>query len=458
MRKSCGFAILLTTIILSVAVVIYTSNMVVLQLMDNKVLGNYYRNSEAFVNAESGVNLILNKLDTVEIASEMLLHLPFNYPEKATLADKYHVTVTDIGANKLFISSIGLSKDGSASRTISLKVYYHFSFEIPDAALLSNGKLKVDKLDSINDGCEGVASSQCRNPGNIAKQLIVSQPNVSAGDNETSAPKLCSSDFPSAENLIDLNAIDGELFDQDGLTRFQEINDSKWGEAALASGLVFDQVAEIKDVNSASSLFESTFGKSWEATKQQLIKSTVVAHIDMTGIASSDCAQLLENVDQDVAIIYIEGDCKISSQHSVASNTSTNNHFTIGSPDNPKMVFMEGGRFVLPPKTTSSVIGMLYLMPATHDLIDANGNPIYIDGVKQTQQDQEINLAGIRVNGALLSDYHCSASDHPMGSANAEEYFSIRYDKNILNTLYQQIGMTPYSSQYQLVAGSWRDF
>ena len=57
-KQQQGFAVLTTVIILSIAGIAYTTHMACLQLIDNKVLANYYRSSEAFANAESGVNLI----------------------------------------------------------------------------------------------------------------------------------------------------------------------------------------------------------------------------------------------------------------------------------------------------------------------------------------------------------------------------------------------------------------
>ena len=117
-RKQQGFAILISAIVLSVAGIVYTANMATSQLIDNQVLGNYYRNNEAFVNAESGINLILSKLDTTTIAAEMLNSLPYTYPEVMTSTTPYQVIVADIGSNKIQITSTGQSQDATSSREI----------------------------------------------------------------------------------------------------------------------------------------------------------------------------------------------------------------------------------------------------------------------------------------------------------------------------------------------------
>ena len=484
-KQQQGFAVLTTVVILSVASIAYTTHMAYLQLIDNKVLANYYRNSEAFANAESGVNLILSKLNTVDIATEMIDNLPFTYPNQVISTTPYQVTVSAITTNKLQVSSIGYSEDGSALRNISVEVYYYIDFDTPIAPLLSNGKLKINASDSINDGCGGLSASECRAPGNIAKKVTVShpvssqitssqampnEPNINAADmnvaslidsNTTQVSTLCLDNFEGAGNSLDLNAIYGQLVDEEGATRFQEVSDNQWGSIASITSPIFDEIASIEDAPHAGSLFESTFGVTWESAKAQFIHSESVAYIDMTSINTVSCSEELQYIDEAINLIYIKGDCVIDLLDTVASNASgmtVDNHFTVGSTDNPKMVFIEGGAFVAPVDTVSTVIGMLYLIPATYDVVDTNGNAVYIDGIKQTQQEQDIDIAGMQVNGSLLSEYNCTASVADNVDNVTQKRFSTRYDKHVLNSLYKQLGMTPSESHSQLVAGTWRDF
>ncbi|TEW54610.1 hypothetical protein E2R68_07870 [Psychromonas sp. RZ22] len=448
-----GFAVLTFAILLSVAGIVYTVNMARSQLIDNQVLANYYRNSEAFINAESGVNLILNKLNSVAIANELIENLPFVYPAQMSENTPYQVTVTKITRHKFQIVSKGQSQDASASRQISLQVYYSNAFDIPVAPVSSNGKLNINALAMINDGCEGLSKEGCRSPGNIAKQLIVSQPSA-----ELEQTDLCTGDELQV-NSIDENAIYGLLEDQTGETRFKEISNNQWGVAASSTGSIFDQVSSIEDMSNASSLFQRTFGINLEDAQDELSSSGQVVRIDMTHLSSLSCSDQLQDVSDDTSVIYIKGDCNIDQNDTLKSQTSEYNHFTVGSSERPKMVFIEGGTFITETNTTASVIGMLYFLPATHDVMDELGSIVYIDGVKQTQKDQRIDMAGIRVNGALLSEYNCSTGGvDTIDSDSTQQYLSARYDKTILNTLYQQMGMTAAASSYQLVAGTWRDF
>lgn len=473
--KQQGFAILITAIVLSIAGVAYTASMAYLQIIDNQVLGNYYRNSEAFVNAESGINLTLSKLKNVSTATNMLDNLPYIYTASLNATTSYQVTVTQLSSNKLHIISVGHSQDGTASKQVSVQVYYDIAFNIPTAPLSSNGKLQINAADSINDGCEGLTVAECRSPGSIAPQITLSQPSftlpstvLAQENNDQPVPDFCLDDSLQGDN-IDLSAIYGSLFDQDGLSRFKQINLNQWGSAASASGSVFDQVQPIEDMNSATSLFENTFGITWQDAKGELTSSSQVAHIDMGNLNNGSCSEQLQNVDDLIDIIYITGDCDIKQQHT-STNSAGNKHFTIGSADDPKLIFMEGGSFTALPNTHSAVIGLLYLLPDSEEVIDENGNLVYIDGIKQTAQDMSIDLAGIQVNGALLSEYSCSVSSAVSDNFNSDNFnnnfnnnnslppLSIRYDKNVLNQLYKQLGMTDATSNYQLVAGTWRDF
>ena len=208
------------------------------------------------------------------------------------------------------------------------------------------------------------------------------------------------------------------------------------------------------------SAFENTFGITWQDAKDELTSSSQVAHIDMGNLNNGSCSEQLNNLDDLIDIIYITGDCNIKQQHT-SINSAGNKHFTIGSADDPKLIFIEGGSFTALPDTHSAVIGLLYLLPASEAVIDDNGDLVYIDGIKQTAQDISIDLAGIQVNGALLSEYSCSVSSAASNNINNDDSLpplSIRYDKNVLNQLYKQLGMTDATSNYQLVAGTWRDF
>lgn len=453
-RKQQGFAILISAIVLSVAGIVYTANMATSQLIDNQVLSNYYRNNEAFVNAESGINLILSKLDTTTIAADMLNSLPYTYPEVMTSTTPYQVIVADIGSNKIQITSTGQSQDATSSREISLQVYYSTAFNIPISPLASNGKLNIDDTGTINDGCEGLAKADCRSPGNIADKLVVSQPG-----SEQEATDLCTGSTLGADSIDD-SAIYGSTEDENGDSRFQKIVDNNWAEATSAAGSVFDQVTPITDMSNPESLFESTFGVTLEDGKDELASSGDVARIDMTDSNAVSCSDQLNDIEDDISVIYIKGDCNIDQNDASHSNTSENKRFTVGTPEHPKMVFMEGGTFVTQPNTGASVIGMLYFIPASHDVVNESGEVVYdAEGVKQTIDDQSVDMGGIRVNGALLSEYNCSADGYDKTDNNGtKQHFSTRYDKTVLNNLYGQLGMTPSGSSYQLVAGSWRDF
>lgn len=452
MRQS-GFAILTSTIILSIAGVLYTANMASSQLIDNQILGNYYRNAEAFVNAESGVNLVLSKLDSVDIASNILNNLPFTYPVQVSDASPYQVIVSSISNNTLEIMSTGFSQDGTATRDVSLQIYYSTSYNIPIAPLSSNGKLNIDATATINNGCEGLSADECRSPGNISDKMIISQPTAEQEDTA-----LCSGDSLQT-NAIDESAIYGELVDENNDSRLQEITDNNWGTATSSAGTIFDQVTPIEDMENPSSLFESTFGVSLENGRSELASSGDVARIDMTSANAVSCSEQLKTVTDDVTVIYIKGDCNIDQNDASHSATSENKRFTIGSPDNPKMVFIEGGTFITKPSTGASVIGLLYFLPGINDVEDENGDVVYIDGVKQTYLDQSVDMGGIRVNGALMSEYNCSADGYDKtDNTGTKQHFSSRYDKTVLNALYGSLGMTASGSSYQLVSGSWRDF
>lgn len=452
-NKKSGFAILTIASVLSFAAIIYTANMASLQLIDNQVLANYYRNNEAFVNAESGVNLVLSKLNSVAIADEIVGHLPFTYPAQMNASIPYQVTVSKVAINQLQITSLGSSQDGSAKRQVSMLVYYSIAFNIPLAPISTNGKLSIDSSATINDGCEGVNATECHSPGNTSEHLIISQPTA-----ELEITDLCSGDALQQDN-VDERAIYGELVDENGQSRLTQITNNQWGEATSSAGSIFDRVNEIEDMNNAGSLFEVTFGVTREDAVNELSSSGEVARIDMTAFNAVSCSEQLKNVAESISVIYIKGDCNIDQNDTSHSATSENKRFTIGSPEHPKMVFIEGGTFITKPNTGSSVVGMLYFLPGLEDVLDDNGEVVYIDDIKQVRDQQSVDMGGIRVNGALLSEYNCSADgDDKTDKKGTKQHFSVRYDKTVLNQLYSEMGMLSAASTYQLVAGSWRDF
>ena len=447
-NKHRGFAVLTIVMVLSIASIAYTTNMAYLQLMDNKVLSNYYANSEAFINAESGINLVLNKLSSAKNAHDMLSQLPFTYvtPDNSNVA--YQVAVTSLTNNKLSISSIGYSSDKSALRNIFLEVYYDVNFDIPNAPLSSNGRLNIKATDTINDGCEGLSSIDCLSPGNIAESIVISHPEVNLNE-QTLA--MCPD-----ENNIAQQVIAGELVNTTDTSRVKSVNQQQWGGAATFSNAIFDKIPPIDNINDSASLFESTFAVTWSDAKAHFVQSEEVAYIDMRYGHGMDCSQQLAQLDDAISIIYIEGDCQINPLDAVASTFSGDQHFTIGSTEQPKMVFMEGGTFIAPEDIQSAVIGMLYLLPESEALLNTNTNQ---DGLLSMASQQAINLSGIKVNGALLSEYSCSHTQLLVGDEQQENSdLSVRYDKQVLKTLYEQLAVVPSSSHYQLVAGTWRDF
>ena len=426
--KQKGFAVLTTVIILSVAGIIYTLNMAHSQLIDNRILGNIFRNNEALVHAESGINLILNKLSHLNTAEDILNHLPFTYPEMLSDTNDYQILVKyvdDTDEQQLLITSMGYSQDKTATKTVSLKVERIEVFDIPVSALSSNGMLKINSKGNINTGCEGLAKADCRSPGNIAEQAVLNQVSSESNDNE-----LCVSDENDSLLTYDV----------------KNIVNQEWGEATSFAGTLFDGVTEISEPNS---LFQRTFGISLNDAKQVLAFSDKVASVDMTDSPILSCSEQLNAIDPDISVIYIKGDCEIEAD---------SEHFTIGTSSEPKMIFFEGGSFSTQANTGVSVNGLLYFIPSTQDVLDENGEPLYIDGVKQTIEQQSIDMSGIRINGALLSEYNCSHNESDKDNNANTQHFSVRYDKTVLNTLYSQLELVASATHYQMVAGSWKDF
>ena len=426
--KQKGFAVLTTVVILSAAGIIYTLNMAHSQLIDNRILGNIFRNNEALVHAESGINLILNKLSHLNTAEDILNHLPFTYPEILSDTNDYQILVKhvdDTDEQQLLITSMGYSQDKTATKIVTLKVQRIEVFDIPVSALSSNGQLKINSKGNINTGCEGLAKEDCRSPGNIAEQAVINQVSPESNDNE-----LCVSD------------------ENDSLLTYEVKNivNQEWGEATSFAGTLFDGVTEISE---PSSLFQRTFGISLNDAKQVLAFSDKVASVDMTDSPVLSCSEQLSEIDSNISVIYIKGDCEIEAD---------SEHFTIGTSNEPKMVFFEGGSFSTQANTGVSVNGMLYLIPSTQALLDENGEEIYIDGVKQLVEQQSVDISGTRINGALLSEYNCLHNESDKDKNASTQHFSVRYDKIVLNTLYSQLELVASVTHYQIIAGSWKDF
>ena len=125
-------------------------------------------------------------------------------------------------------------------------------------------------------------------------------------------------------------------------------------------------------------------------------------------------------------------------------------------------MFLEGGTFITQPNTGASVIGMLYFLPGLTDKLDADGNPVADpdnEGETLQVEMQDVDMGGIRVNGAVLSDYNCSHDGYDKtDTTGTKQHFSARYDKTVLNKLYEHTGSVALDSGYSFVEGSWRDF
>lgn len=453
-KANSGFAVLTVSLLLSLACIAFTANMASAQLIDNKVIANYYRNNEAFINAESGIHLVLSQIDQ---SSTMLENLPITYhPAESS----YSVTVSQLNKNSIQINSLASSLDGSAQREIQLQVYYEFSYNLPKAALSSNGKLNLAATATVNNGCEGLSAANCSSAANIAEYQLTSNPS-----NETQATELCTGGR-LGENLIEESALYSGNADDNFLTigKQQEIVDSygntqtvsvKWPNNIPVGSTFYG--LEVAENLSPVTLFESTFGVTRAIGVNALQASAEVAVIDMNDGSAISCSQRLAVISDDVSTLYIKGDCDIDS-----NNLTENKRFTIGSVDNPKLVFIEGGTFTSLPDTGASVIGILYFIPGLTDKLDSAAMPILdpdSEGQYQQVEQQSIDISGIRVNGAVLSDYNCSHDSYDRANtAELKQHFSARFDKTVLNRLYRNINRVAIDSGYSFVEGSWRDF
>lgn len=437
-KQDKGFAVLITTVLLSIASIAFTAKMASTQLIDNKILDNDYRNNEAFVNAESGINFLLSRIDDPSIGPGIFESIPSidSAPYQYSSADNsYSVKLTRLDDNTLEMASTGSSY--SAERIISLQIQPEVRFTQPEAAVSFNGRLNLSALATINNGCEGLSAADCKSPGNIADYQLVSNPTVTATD-------LC----PESVN-------DGAFYEPITADNSLAIGGTIQWPYNIPAGSNFFGTTTATDLV-PSSLFESTFGVSKDAGIAALNGSASVAKIDMTDGSTESCSSRLQALGAGIDTIYITGNCNVNQHDTTQSSTSENKYFSIGTVDKPKMVFIEGGTFINSHHTVTSIIGLLYFLPGKHDVVDAHGNIVLdADGNVVTEDDSSIDMGGVKVNGAMLSEYDCSHN----GSDTTQKHFSVRYDKTILDKLYGSIGgQPPIYDGYSLVQGSWRDF
>lgn len=262
-------------------------------------------------------------------------------------SNHYTEKVTQDYNGRLSVISEGKSNDDTAIRTIQLKVGYAIEFNVPESPISSNGKLNLDSTATLNDGCEGGSAADCISKGNIADNILVSNPG-----GETEQTDGCTGDTLGA------NAIDsGALYDDANSDRLVD-NKGVWGALNIPEGSSYFGGITPNLTADPSSLFEKTFGVKRTDEKMTKIKNAAVV-IDMTISGAQSCSEQLKAVSNDDEVIYIIGDCNIDQSDASHSNTSENKPFTVGSPYNPKIVFMEGGTFTTRPNTGASVIGML---------------------------------------------------------------------------------------------------
>ncbi|GLS90939.1 hypothetical protein GCM10007916_20060 [Psychromonas marina] len=455
-KQEKGFAVLISTVLLAMAAILFTANMAYSQLVNNQIVGNYYRNNEAFANAESGVNFVLSQLDDPQRAQLLLNTLPVTYNNSAS---HYRVQVDKLTTNRLIITSDATSVDGSAIRQINLEVEFYLNFPIPNAALSVNGKLNLDESALVNDGCEGLEQSDCLASGNVAEAMLVSNPNIEipVDDDDCSGER-------SGENVIADNVLKGTSLVSviAKTTTADDVERYNWEMGELPETSYISELPVDPDFK-AGSLFEATFAIPMNADNLDKIWDNA-AQIDTS--YGGNCSDQFQVIDEEKEIIYIKGDCDISQYYTQQSKTSENKVFTIGSAKHPKLVFIEGGTFKTQPNTGARVVGMLYFLPGSHAHVDGHGKPIDLNGNRLSKYaeaiqvpDINIDMGGINVNGALLSEYKCSHDGHDRSNSNnTKQHFSARFDKLVLDKLYDNLGVKPTSSGYRIAAGTWRDF
>ena len=449
-----GFAVLASSVLLSTVAIIFTVNMASSQLVDNQIIGNNYRNKEAFSNAESGVNFLLGQLKDPAVAENIITNLPFEYNAPNS---QYQLLVTQVHSRKIAISSYGASIDTTAIREINLEVDFYLNYPIPDAAVSTNGKLNLDDTALVNDGCEGLDKQDCLGSGNVANHMLITNPYIEEEDDFCSGGSL-------GENIIADGVLHGatEAKEVDVITNEEGEISFDWTDAHIPEGSAIAGIDSDSSMQ-ANSLFEATFGLEMNPSNLNSLWDYAVK-IDTNN--GDSCSEMLQGVDDESSIIFIKGDCDIDQYYAEQSKTSENKVLTIGSVEHPKLVFIEGGTFITAPNTGTAVVGMLYFLPDKKDLVDEYNNPTTLDGLPLAEgqdviqvESSSVDMGGINVTGALLSEYKCSHDGYDKtDSTGTKQHFSARFDKLVLEELYSVIGIKASDSGYRVSAGTWRDF
>ena len=418
-----GFAVLTIVLLLSLASLIYTLNMAQVQLLDNQLLANDYRNKEALLHAESGVSLMLNQLNHANAASQLLNQLPFVYPDVLSSNVPFQVQLSQQVDQPLQITSTGYSQDLHAMKQIVLTLQAVTRYGIPESGVTSNAALTLNDKAKIQRDCE---SQGCT-------------------DAELAAPLIDARLFnsPLCLDSASLNLPSEQINLQ------QQLNPHSWGTATSFAGTFLDNAGTLIDMNTAQSLFEKTFGTYRSDALYTLSMADGVITINtedtaLKGDMNTLCRQALQQTDDNHQVLYIQGDCDLT------SNTTP---YILGSSEYPKIIFIEGGRFIS--QAGVRINGLLYYLPGKQPVLNAEGEKVYLNGVLQTMEEQTVNLTGVQVNGALLSEYACSYNTQ---EAEQAPFLWVNYNQDVLNTLYQQLTVLPLSVQYKQAQGSWRDF
>jgi len=409
-KKQQGFVVLSAVMLLCIAGIMFTANMISSQLLDNQVIANYYRNKEAFLSAESGIHFALSQLPPPTLSEPLPTGLPFVY---VSADNHYSATVTESAAQRLQITSEGTSADGSAKKVMTLEVEPYFDFPIPTAALSSNGKVNLRGYVQIINGCD--ASGECQKSGNVAENSLLTNPGLDSVD------WWCSELLSIGKNIIEDDTLLGnisistvdKITDSDGTERYD------WGDSLFPEGTEIGGI-KIDSELSASSLFEKTFGTQMNQGSLDTLRNNAL-FIDV--YAGDHCLDKLQEVTDADVIIFITGICNLN---------SSSESIVIGSIEHPKLVIIEGGSF----NTPVDIFGMVYFVPGSN----TSGSLI----------DSKVDMGRVSVEGALLSEYRCS---YP-----GKDSLSVNFNKSLLNDLYAALGVGISASGYRLSVGTWRDF
>ncbi|WP_094751489.1 hypothetical protein [Psychromonas sp. CD1] len=159
-KKQKGFAIFTLVTLLTMACLTFSLKMVSIVRWENQRLGDNFRSLEAFINAESGMNLLLSQLVSVSGTQRITTYLdkschfaniknclPYienNEPPFTLILSWRHDKTIE------FIS-MGASKDGQAHKKIHINV--KFSNDISDCSSGFENRGKVVNLDNYIGGC-----------------------------------------------------------------------------------------------------------------------------------------------------------------------------------------------------------------------------------------------------------------------------------------------------------------